>query len=358
MHSSYHSPQMNVSLFQSSLSVVMDVIKTEPEVDPLAIQSNGARDFLLEEENLLDQHMTGIKSEYEIKVEEAPESVHFPLLKSEAEKESRDLTRVNRDLSLQVKTEGAEARPKSFEDQEMTSQYCSITQEGDATLKHSPEDQTWGSSADCNELPSDMEAGAVSFRCNICDKDLSNDRSLRRHLLTHSEHKPFKCDVCNNSFTTNNNLKVHYRLHSGEKRFKCDVCGKGFSERANLMIHTCQHAGEKQFKCNVCGKCFSHSGNLRNHESQHANEKSFKCGSCGKCFSHMRDLQIHSRSHSATKPFKCDVCGRSFWELAHLQSHSISHSGEKPFACVVCGKCFSHASHLKSHSRTHAGKKP
>ncbi|KAJ4425986.1 hypothetical protein ANN_27612 [Periplaneta americana] len=55
-------------LSKATISALMDVIKTEPEVDPLAVQTNEDSDkedkkYILKNENLLNLHISGIKTE-------------------------------------------------------------------------------------------------------------------------------------------------------------------------------------------------------------------------------------------------------------------------------------------------------
>ncbi|KAJ4425552.1 hypothetical protein ANN_27747, partial [Periplaneta americana] len=97
---------------------VMDVIKKEPEVDPLAIQWSDNTDTdekkpLSEEENALDLNMTEIKKECmdknsdlmsAVKAKETPVT-DFPIVKSEAEEEARELNKVEQDVKLEVTAE-------------------------------------------------------------------------------------------------------------------------------------------------------------------------------------------------------------------------------------------------------------
>ncbi|XP_069669312.1 uncharacterized protein [Periplaneta americana] len=83
---------------------MMDVIKAELEVDPLSLETSDDTDEdekkpILEERNLVDQLVIGIKEEYEdqshdliseIKFEEDPVSISFPVVKREPEDEQSD----------------------------------------------------------------------------------------------------------------------------------------------------------------------------------------------------------------------------------------------------------------------------
>ncbi|XP_069669611.1 uncharacterized protein [Periplaneta americana] len=81
-------------------TVTMDVIKAELEVDPLSLDTDEEeKKPILEERNLVDQYLTGIKEEYvdqshdfksEIKFEEDPAPVSFAVVKREPEEEQSD----------------------------------------------------------------------------------------------------------------------------------------------------------------------------------------------------------------------------------------------------------------------------
>ncbi|XP_069672433.1 uncharacterized protein [Periplaneta americana] len=100
-------------------SVVMAVIKKEPGVDPLAIQSSYNTDAdekkpLSEEGNLLFLHVAGIKTEdvdhssdltSEIKVEETAVPTTFVTTKYKSEEELCDVDTVKDELKLEVTSE-------------------------------------------------------------------------------------------------------------------------------------------------------------------------------------------------------------------------------------------------------------
>ncbi|XP_069670078.1 protein GVQW3-like isoform X5 [Periplaneta americana] len=101
--------------------VVMDAIKKELEVDPLAIQSSDdtATDekLLPEDGNLLDLHMGGIKTECvdhgcdltsQIKIEETAVPTNFATIMCKAEDETFGMARVKQENKLDVTTEKSE----------------------------------------------------------------------------------------------------------------------------------------------------------------------------------------------------------------------------------------------------------
>ncbi|XP_069671749.1 uncharacterized protein [Periplaneta americana] len=104
---------------EHQLTVAMDVIKKEPEVDPLAIQWSddtytAEKKPLSEDGNLLDLHVTGIKTECvdhsydltsDIKAEETAVPTDFLRTKCKVEEELCDLDTVKDELKLEVTTE-------------------------------------------------------------------------------------------------------------------------------------------------------------------------------------------------------------------------------------------------------------
>ncbi|KAJ4425500.1 hypothetical protein ANN_27694 [Periplaneta americana] len=107
---------------------VMDAIKTEPEVDPLAVQP--CDDTIKEEENpspdegnLFDLHVTKIKEENlddsynhtsEIKFEEIILPINFPVVKCEAEEKQSDLNTVNEEPRIKVTAEENKVSTERF----------------------------------------------------------------------------------------------------------------------------------------------------------------------------------------------------------------------------------------------------
>ncbi|XP_069672789.1 zinc finger protein 501-like isoform X3 [Periplaneta americana] len=347
----------------------MDLIKMEPEVDPLAIQTNDNTDvekkeFLSEGVNSLNLHSTRIKKEPEVYSCDLTSDVtfgeiampnNFQFVKCEIEEELCELDRVKEELKFEVTAEEDEIFTESLadtHDNSVSSECGGSSHEEHATAYHDAKESL--SSANIMRTATDEK----EFVCDVCGKCFSFARNLKRHVLMHTGEKPFSCDVCGKLFMTQAYLNRHRRLHTGQKPFKCDICEKCFSQSPHLKSHKRQHTGEKPFKCDVCGKCFSQSGPLRCHKRQHTGEKPFKCDVCEKCFSQSSCLKSHKRRHTGEKPFKCNVCGKCFSQSGQLIGHERQHTGEKPFKCDVCGKVFAYKNKLRSHVVKHIDNQP
>ncbi|XP_069684419.1 uncharacterized protein [Periplaneta americana] len=103
--------------------VVMDMIKTEPEVDPLAIQTSDNTDLeekkpFSEEVNLLNLQSTEMKKEYVDHSYDLTSNtrvpINFAFVNCEPEEESCDLNTVQEELKIEVTAEQDEVLTERF----------------------------------------------------------------------------------------------------------------------------------------------------------------------------------------------------------------------------------------------------
>ena len=61
--------------------------------------------------------------------------------------------------------------------------------------------------------------------------------------------KPFECDFCHMKFFKKKTLRVHMIVHSNPNQFKCpyENCGKLFNFKHHLKSHVKIHTGKMSF---------------------------------------------------------------------------------------------------------------
>ena len=75
-----------------------------------------------------------------------------------------------------------------------------------------------------------------NYLCQFCNKNLTTETSLKRHLLIHKNLKPFYCSCCEKSFRQKSALKAHERVHNGF-RYDCKKCERKFITKSLLNQH-------------------------------------------------------------------------------------------------------------------------
>ena len=71
---------------------------------------------------------------------------------------------------------------------------------------------------------------------------LNSKRTLRQHMLKHSNLNSFTCDVCKAQFKRAKAFKEHLiSQHTNIKAYKCSWCEKTFANGANFRKHQKEH---------------------------------------------------------------------------------------------------------------------
>ncbi|XP_041373129.1 zinc finger protein 271-like [Gigantopelta aegis] len=220
------------------------------------------------------------------------------------------------------------------------------------------------------------------YECDICGKGFFRSWHLKEHRANHTENEAKECDVCGTTFPEIGSLRKHMWSHlkeakmgvkgpvstskgvrilqerAGEQAFPCDQCPKVYHSRNRLVLHKRTHTREKLSKCDLCDKEFFSPSELNRHQRTHTGEKPFQCGECGKSFALATTLKDHIRSHTGEKPFKCFMCNKSYSSSSILGRHKLTHIGKRNFKCNLCDKSFLYNASLHVHRRTHSGEKP
>ncbi|EJM39135.1 RHS repeat-associated core domain protein containing protein, partial [Pseudomonas sp. GM33] len=169
---------------------------------------------------------------------------------------------------------------------------------GDASENVRNEPQPSTSAAASSSGAEQPNTGRKRFVCPTCDKRLTSNSGLKRHLRIHTGDQPFVCAVCNKSFTQRGNLSTHELTHSNETPYSCGVCGSRFRSPRPLKYHTIKnHSTEKLCTCDVCGAVFAQESCLTRHKKIHTLDRPFKCETCPSSF---RSTQVLARHRNST----------------------------------------------------------
>jgi KilA-N domain/Zinc finger, C2H2 type len=111
----------------------------------------------------------------------------------------------------------------------------------------------------------DFHTKTSQVKCPECEMVLSCADSLKSHLLTHEEKKPV-CLVCNKELSNQSSLSRHMlSVHGDNGKIACPQCKKLIS-KSNLRLHIKRiHEKSVQFPCKKCGKVLASKANYDYH---------------------------------------------------------------------------------------------
>ncbi|KAK7058707.1 hypothetical protein SK128_026001 [Halocaridina rubra] len=238
----------------------------------------------------------------------------------------------------------------------------------------------------------ESDNGTKVYCCGICNKQLSSNSSLDRHMLVHSGERPFRCHICGTHFTTNGNMHRHIRGHlrnvsgssgggTGSDTGDSDLASEeGNStlprkrpiEEENLVpnkvprLNTSEIEGE-ELACPACGVEQPSQHALEQHVENIHPEYQVACTKCQVGFKNYRGLHLHnSMVHPATSssPPQVDLTLTDFSSPkfpliakgiceASSRQRDLPNEGFGPHQCHLCRITFPCVEACHMHMREH-----
>ncbi|XP_054919118.1 uncharacterized protein [Dermacentor andersoni] len=212
-----------------------------------------------------------------------------------------------------------------------------------------------------------------NFQCEECGFTSYSERTIRRHVYSHTGTYPFTCEICNRGFVFRFELTAHHARRHLHQKLHCHLCSRIFFIKERFEKHLSAHQENWGFTCPVCGQLFETQGYLENHQLRHSGKTPYECTDCGKRFSAPQGLTFHKQQHHHAKrprhvgnsrmdhwPLGCDICGIRFKYLssqqAHMAFHHPSTEGES-LQCSYCQRKLGSKLALSQHLRKHTNEK-
>ncbi|KAJ6645360.1 Zinc finger protein [Pseudolycoriella hygida] len=165
------------------------------------------------------------------------------------------------------------------------------------------------------------------FICEECGKSFGTNGALKEHKITHSEERPYKCSYCEKSFKNLPRLKSHEDIHNNTN-YVCPHCGLQLNTKRTLKMHMVVHSDQKKYKCHSCGNEFKRSKALKNHLILHTGLKPYSCPFCDKTFANGSNCRSHKKKAHPLQLAAMEAAGEvqavaNIPKLEHLQPKDI-----------------------------------
>ncbi|XP_068999192.1 zinc finger protein 668 [Embiotoca jacksoni] len=244
--------------------------------------------------------------------------------------------------------------PLGFQSQEDLKDHLSRTHFEDEFYECDLCKRVFTSLKDC-ENHVQLHKCTVNVACEVCGRNFSSEKSLRRHQRRVC-HRNFKCTDCPKTFSTKNALLKHSFSHLGLLPYTCVRCRCHFRLATLYRQHKCV---PERIHCVACLREFLNQGDFQQHKkdtgcwgNQEPNETpdEIRCLECGQIFDTSEELKNHAGAHQ--RVLKCAECGKGFRSALLLMSHMGGHAGQSPCLCQSCGLGFPHQQNYDSHLKT------
>ncbi|XP_051954979.1 zinc finger protein 770 [Xyrauchen texanus] len=213
----------------------------------------------------------------------------------------------------------------------------------ETSLQNEQETQS-ESMTDCNTSRNDVLENMKTpqnNQCLTCLKCFSAPSKLKRHVLTHTNHRPFGCRFCAKTFRQLPHLKVHLATHLSERTgkmcpaFQYSPCGS-----STPPLQENQECGGKQELCLTTEIADNYVyANVYSMEVMDINQS------------------VTENCNGKKRIYDCPICLKRFGAPSKLKRHYLIHTDQRPFPCSICCHAFRQLSNLKVHIRAHTDSK-
>lgn len=132
------------------------------------------------------------------------------------------------------------------------------------------------------------------FVCETCGKNFQTKGSLKDHQVTHSDLRGFDCKFCPKKFKNQARLKTHEDIHNNTS-YVCPHCGLQLNTKRTLKMHLVVHSDEKKYKCQYCFNEYKRSKALKAHLILHTGLRPYVCPFCQKTFANGSNCRSHKK---------------------------------------------------------------